>query len=79
MQVEGLPKYHKDAPFTDPIVRCDSCQTLLDREELCKDGMCKVCSNTRVRNVRTLSDEEMNALRGRGVDPEWLALFGARV
>jgi len=77
--IESLPKYHKDAPFTDPIVRCDGCQALLDHTKLCADGMCGFCSNTRVRNVRALTGEEMEALKGRGVDPEWLALFEARV
>lgn len=75
MGIEELQRYHKDAPFTDPVVRCDSCQALLFHEKLCKDGMCEYCGNTRVRNVRAMSGEDMEKLRASGVDPEWIALF----
>lgn len=69
------PKYHKDGPFIEPVVRCDSCQVLIEVKHLLKAGMCPKCSNTRVRNVRTMSAAEMAEMKDRGVDPEWIALF----
>lgn len=49
--------YSKDAVFHDPVVRCDSCQTLLLVSELHKIGQCSRCSNTRVRNLRGILTE----------------------
>jgi hypothetical protein len=40
-----------------------------------KHGMCPTCGNARVRKVRTISDVEIADMRGKGVDPDWIALF----
>jgi hypothetical protein len=72
-------KYSKDGPFNDPVVICDSCQELLLRSEVHAHGMCKHCGNTRVRNVRVLSEENMVIAQGWAqegkIDPDWLELF----
>ena len=72
-------KYGKDAPFSDPVVICDSCQTLLLVAELNRLGMCEKCGNTRVRNLRILTDEDQKTLeawRAEGkVDQEFLDIF----
>ena len=72
-------KYSKDGPFNEPVVRCDSCQALLLRLELHKEGMCKHCSNTRVRNIRAPSEGDMALVKtwaetGK-IDSDWLQLF----
>jgi hypothetical protein len=73
--INSLPKYHKDRPFEDPVLRCDACQELMRAEVLRKQGMC-VCGNRRVKNVLTLrGQEEMDQIAAWGIDPEWMALF----
>lgn len=77
--VDVFQKYSKDGEFREPIVRCDACQALLLKEDLRTEGMCKHCGNTRVRNVRTMSDGDMALAKvwaetGK-IDPDWLKLF----
>lgn len=72
-------KYSKDGPFNDPVVRCDKCQTLLFVPEIKRLGGCTRCGNTRVGNVRVLTEEEMaqaNIWVSEGkIDAAWLSLF----
>lgn len=68
-------KYSKDGPFLEPVVRCDSCAKLCLVEDLKKIGCCPHCSNTRVRNVRTISDIEIAEMKKLNVDPDWIDLF----
>jgi hypothetical protein len=72
-------KYSKDGDFKEPVVRCDACQDLILRALLKKVGMCPACSNTRVRNVRMMTQEDFNKVSawvGEGkIDPDWLKLF----
>lgn len=72
-------KYSKDGPFNEPVVMCDKCQELLLRSQLSRDGMCCKCGNTRVRNVRVLTEENMAIAKGWAeegkIDPDWLRLF----
>jgi len=70
-------KYDKDAPFEDPVLRCDSCQALIQREQVHRLGMCSKCGNRRVRNVILMTETEMAEVKGWNVDPEWIALFEA--
>jgi hypothetical protein len=70
-------KFGKDAPFNDPVVRCDSCAVLIQRERIHKLGMCE-CGNRRVRNVVAMTPEEWDKVKSwDGIDPDWLALFQA--
>lgn len=68
-------RYSRDAPFDDPVVRCCECQTLNLMRDLQRDGCCRKCGTRRVRNVLTFDYEEMQWMRERNVDSEWLALF----
>jgi hypothetical protein len=68
-------KYGKDGPFTDPVVRCDSCQKILFMADIRKVGMCKHCGNRKVRNVRVFNDVELALMMENSVDPSFLALF----
>ena len=75
-----MTTYSKDGPFNDPVVRCDSCQTLLLVKILKEDGQCLRCGNTKVRNLRgrlIVKDcETLISWRNAGiVDPEFVALF----
>jgi hypothetical protein len=71
---DKLPKYHKDRPFEDPILRCDSCKALVTEGALAKFGVCS-CGNRRFKNVQALSEREMKTVKEWGVDPDFLALF----
>ena len=70
-----MEKYDRDAPFEDPVVRCTECSELLLREVIHKLGMCSKCGNKRMRNVLVLSVEEMQELKDKNIDPEFLKLF----
>ena len=70
---------HKIAqPFNDPVVRCDSCQTLLSRKKIVEEGKCWQCGNRRVRNVVSFTSEERKKMEKWEVDPEYLDLFEVR-
>ena len=77
--MEPTQKYSKDGDFKEPVVICDACTKLIIVSELKKIGMCPHCSNTRVRNVRIMTEENMEiakkwAAEGK-IDPDWLKLF----
>ena len=81
-QLTPEQKYSKDGPFNEPVVMCDRCQELLLRIRLHHDGMCCRCGNTRVRNVRVMTEEHMSLAQkwvdeGK-IDPDWLKLFEAQ-
>jgi DNA-directed RNA polymerase subunit RPC12/RpoP len=50
----------------DPVLRCDSCQTLVKRETLHKVGACPKCGNRRVRNVTVFDEVEKAQLEAWG-------------
>ena len=79
--VVSISKYSKDGEFKEPIVRCDGCSRLIFVDDLKKLGGCMHCGNTRVKNVRTLSEDEQKQVvewiaEGR-CDQEWLDEFAA--
>lgn len=72
-------KYSKDGAFEEPVVRCDSCTRLILVALLRRLGMCPDCSNTRVRNVRTLNDADQEIVKkwieeGK-VPQDWFDVF----
>jgi Zn finger protein HypA/HybF involved in hydrogenase expression len=71
----GLPKYHVDGPFEDPLIRCNNCGTLHMTEKWKKKGYCSKCGNRRCRNVIHLTDEEFIICRNWPVDPDFMKLF----
>lgn len=71
----GYPAYHKEGPFMDPVVRCDSCKRLLLLTQLRLDGRCG-CGVRKVRNVGNLSIFEWLKTRyWWRCDPKWFKLF----
>lgn len=75
-------KYSKDGEFKEPCVLCDRCQQLLLIAVLRQEGMCPHCGNTRVRNVRVMTEHHMEQARAWAesgtIDPEWVKLFEPR-
>lgn len=55
-----------EGEFTDPVLRCDSCQVLVKRKTLHKLGACPECGNKRVRNLTVFNDEEKAQLEAWG-------------
>ena len=53
-------------PFTDPVLRCDSCHILVKRATLHKLGTCPKCGNKRVRDVTIVNSEERDQLKEWG-------------
>lgn len=78
-QLRAADKYPVDGPFKEPVLRCDSCVKLVLAATLREIGMCPHCGNTRVRNARTMNDDDMAKAREwitQGLlDPDWLHLF----
>lgn len=72
----GQEMYGKDAAFSDPVVRCDSCSKIIRVETLKKLGMCE-CGNRKIRNLQAFTPEEGKQMEEWGVDPDFLALFKA--
>jgi hypothetical protein len=68
-------KYGKDAPFNDPVVRCDQCNNLLFTEKLHVIGKCAHCGNRKVREVHHLTESEMQVLKGSNIDPDFIKMF----
>lgn len=69
-----MHKYHKDAPFQDPLVRCYHCRRLMKTEDLTRNGRCG-CGSHRVRNVLNMSRDEFEWAEAHNIDPEFLDLF----
>lgn len=67
-------KYSKDGAFTDPVVRCDSCQRIIMVAKLKEMGAC-FCGSRKVKNLRGFTDAEERQMRAWGIDPDFLALF----
>lgn len=72
----GNSMYGKDAPFHDPVVRCDSCNKIIRTSTLRQLGMCE-CGNRKIRNLQTFTSEERTTMEGWGIDPEFFAQFQA--
>ena len=77
-QVIATDRYSHDGEFVEPLVRCDSCAKLIFLQQLTKRGMCE-CGNTRVRNVRSLTEDELETARewveqGK-LDKVWIDLW----
>lgn len=68
-------KYSKDGPFSDPVVRCDSCAKIILTKQLKELGSC-VCGNRKVRNLLVYNEDELKQMREWGVDEDFIALFG---
>jgi hypothetical protein len=66
--------YSKDGPFDDPVVRCEGCKGIVKLEVLHNKGAC-VCGNRRVRNLTTLTEDEMEKCKKWKIDPVFLSLF----
>jgi len=54
------------SPFSDPVVRCDSCVKLLKLETLKRVGACPHCGNKRVRDVLTFDSDERDKMENWG-------------
>lgn len=81
-QLRATEKYPVDGPFKEPALRCDSCAKLVLAATLREIGMCPHCGNTRVRNARTMSEDDMVKAKewiSQGLlDPDWLHLFTSK-
>ena len=53
--------------FSDPVLRCDSCNKLILTKDVHKIGTCPRCGNRRVREVRNYNDDDLPILKS------WLA------
>jgi len=68
-------KYGNDGSFNDPVVRCDSCNNLIQREAIQEKGLCPECGNRKVRNVQTFNSKELQQMKDWNIDPDFIGLF----
>jgi len=61
--------------FSDPILRCDSCNKTVMVTKVHKFGFCNHCGNKRFRQVINLSEEEMKNLKELNVSQDFLNNF----
>lgn len=59
--------YLKDGPFKEPVIRCDGCSRLILLETVKNIGGCNHCGNRRIRNVQTITEDEMPQVK------QWIA------
>lgn len=59
---KGEDKTIDKGPFTDPVVRCDSCTGIVKTEVLKRIGACPSCGNKRVRNVTVFNEKERDQM-----------------
>lgn len=51
-------RQHDMEAFSDPVLRCDSCQALVKRTTLHKLGCCDKCGNKRMKNLTVFNEDE---------------------
>lgn len=78
-KLRARKKYSVDGEFAEPLVMCDSCQTLIFVKTLHEVGMCPECGAVKVRNIRSLQGDKLEQVKkwvadGK-LDPDWFALF----
>ena len=70
-----MNKYDKDAAFEDPVLRCDSCSSILLASDLREKGRCRECGNRKVRNLQVFNEEERQQMIDWNIDPKFIELF----
>ena len=50
----------------EPVLRCDSCNTLVELKVLHKLGSCSKCGNKRVKSLTIFNDEERAQIESWG-------------
>lgn len=68
-------KYGMDAPFEDPLVRCDGCKKMILFRGFMEVGRCPECGSNRIRNLQLMTQVEHDMALKWGVDPDFMALF----
>jgi predicted RNA-binding Zn-ribbon protein involved in translation (DUF1610 family) len=74
-----MEKYGIDGDFRDPAIRCYTCNKVVLMENVYKIGRCPHCGNRKWSRLVSVNDEEKAWLSGKGVDPDFLALFNEEV
>lgn len=54
--------------FTDPVLRCDSCNVLVRRKTIHKIGCCDKCGNKRFKDLATFDETERDQMIVWGLD-----------
>jgi hypothetical protein len=71
--------YGKDAPFADPVMRCDACKKVIRTAAVHQQGGCPLCGNRRVGNVMAFNLREYLLMRVVWrIDKSFLARFGRK-
>ena len=61
--------------FTDPVLRCDSCNKIVTKNVITKLGLCNHCGNKRFRAVDVISELELIQIKKLDGADDFLELF----
>lgn len=61
--------------FTEPVLRCDSCNKLVAKNAITKLGLCNHCGNKRFRAIDVISDLELLQIKKLDGAEAFLRLF----
>ena len=65
--------------FTDPALRCDSCNKIVTKNVITKLGLCNHCGNKRFRPIDVISELELMLIKKLDGAEAFLELFEADV
>lgn len=65
----------KDEGFTDPALRCDSCNKIVLKGTITALGLCNHCGNKRFRPVDTVNNNEICQIVNMPGGEEFISLF----
>ena len=61
--------------FTEPVLRCDSCNKIVTKAAITKLGFCNHCANKRFRPVDVISELELMQIKKLDGAEDFLKLF----
>ena len=65
----------EDKGFTEPVLRCDSCNKIVTKNAITKLGLCNHCGNKRFRPVDVISELELIQIKKLDGAEAFLELF----
>ncbi len=67
-ELNFLNQEFKDDGELDPVLRCDSCNKIIQLDRINKLGCCEYCGNKRVRALTIFNKEEYDQIKAWGFD-----------
>lgn len=75
--MDFLNKEFIEESTVDPVLRCDSCNKIIELKAIHKLGVCSHCGNKRVRSLTIFDETERDQIKAWGYEDflkEWEAI-----